>query len=71
MNIPKILEIEDNKIEKTMIYKLVATTKNGLLVYENTRTGCKVCYNVRDFAKAKSERIRITTKDRRKEYLEE
>ncbi len=48
MDIPEIVEIEDIKINKIMTFKFIKKI-NNLLLYENTKTGCKQCFDIKDF----------------------
>lgn len=48
MNIPKTLKIEDEIIHKTMTFKFIRQI-NNLLLYENIKTGCKQCFDIKDF----------------------
>lgn len=50
MNIPEILEIEDERIHKTITFKFIRQV-NNLLLYENIKTGCKQCFDIKDFTK--------------------
>ena len=51
MDISEILEIEDERIHKTMTFKFVKQVNENLLLYENEKTGCKQCFDIKDFVK--------------------
>ena len=51
MNIPEILEIEDERIHKTMTFRFIKQVNENLLLYENENTKCKECFDIRDFIK--------------------
>ena len=55
MNIPEILKIEDETIHKTMTFKFIRQI-NNLLLYENIKTGCKQCFDLKDFIKLKDQK---------------
>lgn len=68
MSIPQIIEIEDMKIGRTIQLRFISKTKNDVLVYENVKTKCKQCFNLRDFANINVKKIKIR-KDEHKERL--
>lgn len=53
IKIPKIVKVRDTKLANLVEYKFIEKLRNGLLLYENTKTGCKQCFRLHDFAKSK------------------
>ncbi len=56
VNIPEYIEIEDGKIHKIMTYRFVKRVSNTNFLYENVKTGCKQCFDVRDILELRKER---------------
>ena len=71
INIPEFIEIEDIKIHRTITYRFVKRVNATNFLYESVKTGCKQCFNVRDFMQIKNEKQQTPKYERNKEFYKE
>lgn len=58
MNIPEYIQTYDVQTHITSTYKYVKKVNDRLLLYENIKTGCKQCFDLRDMTKRESKTIK-------------
>ena len=72
VDIPEYINEYDDKINKTMRYKFIGRANNSNFLYENVKTGCKRCFNVRDIANMEDgEKLRTSKYERRDQFFKE
>lgn len=62
MDIPKYIKQEDSLTKIINIYRYVSRPNERLLLYENIKTGCKQCFDVREVIRLKNKRLKKLTK---------
>ena len=60
--IPKYIETYDIQTHLTSTHKFIKRVNDRLLLYENIKTGCKQCFDIRDIAEIKSQKVKKLTK---------
>jgi hypothetical protein len=62
MKIPKYIKQIEPYTHILIKYQFIKRVNDRLLLYENIKTGCKECFDIRELIKMKSSKIKKLTK---------